>query len=293
MRRFFYLFQFVLVLFGLMLIGLFATSLLALIPMGNEFLSQWMIFAGQNILAFLLPAILAWRICFKAKIAAATGADVRPSALMLGIAVLVYAVAIPALNQIVYWNQEMHLPDVFSSFERWCREMEDLAQAQTAGLINNTNPGIMLVNILIIGVLTGIGEEFFFRGGLQRAMTYCGIHPHKAIWVSAVIFSLLHFQFFGFIPRALLGAWFGYLFWWSGSIWVNVFAHALNNSLVIVSAWCINKGFLTEEFDMFGVAIHSFPVCAAISASAVVLILYLLRNHLHGKPMKMLENIDQ
>lgn len=278
MTRFFEICQFVLVLFGLMICGLFLTSLLSFLPFqGHAF--QWTIFAGQNILAFILPSILAWKICFKQKPLVFIEADTLPTWKMLGFAVVVYALAIPALNQIVYWNQEIHLPEMFASFEEWCREMERLAEEQTEGLLSSTSIFDTLMNILIIAVLTGIGEEFFFRGGLQRMLIYCDINHHVAIWTAAVVFSAIHFQFFGFIPRVLLGAWFGYLYYWSESIWLNAFAHALNNSLVIVSAWLINMGYLSEEFDMLGVATDTFPWPALLS-TIIVAALIILRSKL-------------
>lgn len=280
MRRFIDICQFSLVLMGLMICGLFLTSCLAYIPISDLFVAQWVIFTGQNILAFILPAMLAWRICFKSRPLHAIEADVAPSGIMIAVAILLYAVAVPALNQIVFWNQEMHLPEMFAGFEEWCREMERLAEQQTEGLLSSKSIGVAVMNILVIGVLTGIGEEFFFRGALQRMLIHCRVNPHAAIWTAAVVFSILHFQFFGFVPRVLLGAFFGYLYWWGGSIWLSAMAHALNNSLVIVSAWCISNGFLSEEFDMFGVAKDSFPVWAFVSAAAFGIILYCFRARL-------------
>ncbi len=272
MKKFIDICQFVLVLMGFMICGLFLTTMIGLIPMNWQAL-QWCIIAGQNILAFILPAILTWKICFKTSPLKAIEADKVPSIRMIGIALLIYLVGIPALNQIVYWNQEMALPEFLSGFEQWCRQMEEQAEEVTKGLINTTDLLPTIVNLLLIGVLTGIGEEFFFRGAFQRMLIWCKVNPHVAIWTAATVFSALHFQFFGFIPRLLLGAFFGYLYWWSGCIWVNAFAHALNNSLVIVSTWCINKGFISEEFDMMGVYEGSVPVIAILSAIAVAIII--------------------
>lgn len=277
MKKFIDICQFLLVLMGLMICGLFLTTLLGLLPL-KGFSAQWTIFAGQNILAFIIPAILTWKFCFKTSPLQSIEAVQAPSLRMIGIALLIYIVGIPALNQIVYWNQEMKLPEFLSSFEHWCREMEQLAEEQTKGLLSSTEIFPTIMNILIIGVLTGIGEEFFFRGALQRMLVKCSVNAHVAIWTAAVVFSALHFQFFGFIPRVLLGAFFGYLYWWSGNIWVNAFAHALNNSLVIISSWCINKGIISEDFDMFGVSEDGFPTFAIISVIALaVIILFLLR----------------
>lgn len=275
MKRFIDICQFVLVLLGMALCGLFATTSISLLPLhGNAM--QWAIFAGQNILAFIIPAMLMWKLCFKVSPVRAMEADGIPSWRMIGIAILIYFVGMPALNQIVYWNQEMQLPEFLSSFEEWSRKLEELAEEQTKGLLSTTELFPTMMNILVIGVLTGIGEEFFFRGALQRGLEWCRINPHTAIWTSAFIFSAVHFQFYGFVPRMLLGAFFGYLYWWSGNIWVNAFAHALNNSLVIISNWCINKGYLSEEFDMVGVSDGSFPIAAIVSAIAVAVIIYTL-----------------
>ncbi|MDE5997046.1 MAG: CPBP family intramembrane metalloprotease [Muribaculaceae bacterium] len=277
MKNFIDICQFILVLMGLMICGLFVTSLLGLLPL-KGFDAQWIIFAGQNILAFILPAVLTWKLCFKMSPFHAIEAVKRPSLLMIAIALIIYLVGIPALNQIVFWNQEISLPAFLGPFEEWCRNMEQLAEEQTKGLLSSTNLFPIIMNILIIGVLTGIGEEFFFRGAFQRMLIWCKINHHVAIWIAAIVFSTLHFQFFGFIPRMLLGAFFGYLYWWSGNIWVNSFAHALNNSLVIVSTWCINKGLISEEFDMYGVSEGEFPYVAIISAIFVAAIIYFLNS---------------
>lgn len=278
MKRFIEICQFVLVLFGLMLIGLFVTTLIGSIPGVIGTLSgQWLIFGCQNVIAFMIPAILAWKICFHVSPFEALKAGLLPGLGITIFAIMAFIIAIPALNQIVWWNQEMHLPASFSGFEQWCRQMEDLAEAQTEALLNTSSVWQMLVNILVIGVLTGIGEEFFFRGALQGMLVRCKVNHHIAIWTSALIFSAMHFQFFGFVPRMLLGAWFGYLYWWSGSIWLNSLAHALNNSLVIVFSWLIGQGYLSEEFDMLGVSESGFPVIPIISALLFVLIVYSYR----------------
>lgn len=277
MKRFIEISQFVLILLGLALVGLFATTMLGLLPLhGNA--QQWTVFAGQNIFAFIVPAMLMWVISFKTSPLKAIGCEVMPSSKMIIIALLIYFLGMPALNQTVYWNQEMRLPEFLSSFEEWSREMEELAEAQTKGLLESTAIFPTLMNIFVIGVLTGIGEEFFFRGALQRGLAWCGVNHHTAIWTSAFIFSAIHFQFYGFVPRMLLGAFFGYLYWWSGSIWVNSFAHALNNSLVIISTWCINKGVLSEEFDMMGVEEQGFPWIATVSVTAVAAIILWLNS---------------
>ncbi|MDE5813952.1 MAG: CPBP family intramembrane metalloprotease, partial [Muribaculaceae bacterium] len=211
MKNFIIICQGVLTLFGLMICGLFVTNIIGLLPLEGD-AHQWLIFSGQNIFAFILPPLLIWKMQFKTSPLNSMGGEDAPTWRWFLIMLLIYFAAMPALNQIVFWNQEVHLPESMSGFEDWCRRMEKLAEDQTSGLLDSTDISTTVMNIFVIGVLTGIGEEFFFRGGLQRILTYCKVNHHVAIWTTAIVFSALHFQFFGFVPRVLLGALFGYLY---------------------------------------------------------------------------------
>lgn len=176
---------------------------------------------------------------------------------LLGI-LLFIVIGLPFMNQLIWWNSNMSLPDSMSAIERSFRMMEDNAAATTELMLSGTSVGSLIAGVLIVGVLTGISEEIFFRGALQKILCQ-GIGPYGAIWVAAFIFSLLHFQFFGFVPRLLLGAFFGYLFLWTRSIWASAFAHAVNNSIVVITMWLSNRGVITEVADDFGICKDGFP----------------------------------
>lgn len=282
MKKFLDICQACLVLFGLMICGLFLASLVVLIPVEAQggLVRQWLMFSAQNVFAFILPAVLAWKLCFKGNSLSDIGALSLPSARMIGIALAAYFISMPALNQIVFWNENVVFPDALASFEKWCQETEARAAAESKILLSVDAFWQMAVNVLVIGVLTGIGEEFFFRGGLQKLLARCGVSPHVAIWVAAFIFSALHMQFYGFIPRMLLGAWFGYLYRWSGNIWVSSFAHALNNSIAVLVSWLIHRNFLSDDFDSMGVADGSFPF--AFLCSVILVGIFLFTCHRQG-----------
>ena len=193
--------------------------------------------------------------------------------------VAVYILAMPAMNQLIAWNQAVHLPEWGSALETTLRTWEEqngkVAQQMLAG---NGITG-MLVSVLVVGLLTGFSEELFFRGGMQRIFTGLPISSATAVWVVAVIFSAMHFQFFGFIPRLIMGAFFGYLFVWTGSLWPSIFAHALNNSLVVLGAW-LTGSVVSDGFDTLGVAQNGqFPYAALGSAVATALFLWGFRNY--------------
>ena len=101
---------------------------------------------------------------------------------------------------------------------------------------------------------------------------------HIAIWITAIIFSAVHFQFYGFIPRVLLGAFFGYLALWSGSLWLPIFAHALNNSLVVISTWLTKRNTIDIDINKIGTEYSSesllFIAISVIATILGIIILY-------------------
>lgn len=192
---------------------------------------------------------------------------------ILGI-ILMFVLVMPALNQVIWWNSQLSLPDALKDVETWMREMESNAAEMQSILLSSTTIGGLISSILVVGVLTGFAEEVFFRGALQRIISSNGMNPHMAIFIAAFIFSLLHFQFFGFVPRLILGMFFGYIFYWTGSIWASSIAHAINNSIVVVTLYLTNNGFDISNIEQFGVdTTASFPTIAIISAVATGLLM--------------------
>ena len=185
----------------------------------------------QNIGIFIIPAIITARIFNPGKTMQAMQLNRMPGLLHLALMLLIYFASIPAMNVIVTWNESWQLPEALS----WMTDMEATAQDATEQMMNIASIGELITVILIVGVLTGMGEEFLFRGSLQRLMIERKINTHVAVWATAIIFSAIHLQAFGFVPRMLLGAFFGYMAVWSGSLWLPILAHALNNSLTTLS----------------------------------------------------------
>lgn len=134
-------------------------------------------------------------------------------------------------------NSDMHLPYWLSGVERWMIEKEDQANNAIDQLIVSHSFGIMTLNLLIIAIIPAIGEEFIFRGVFQKIFYNLFKSGHIAIWFTAFLFSALHFQFFGFIPRFILGLVFGYLFFWSGTLWLPVISHFVNNAFPVILAY--------------------------------------------------------
>jgi len=140
---------------------------------------------------------------------------------MLIYVLLISITIIPLVSFVVYWNQQLHLPEMFSKVETWMLKMEEHNNHILEIITNDPRLSILALNIFICAFLPAVCEEFFFRGTLQ---VFCIKHlknPHLAIWITGFIFSFIHLQFQGFFARWLLGVYLGYLFLWGGSIWLQ------------------------------------------------------------------------
>ncbi len=185
--------------------------------------------ALQNIGIFIIPAIIVAQIFNPGKAMQVMHLNKAPQFKHFILTLLLMFVAVPMMNAIITWNASWQLPEALS----WMREQENNAMETTAQMMAYTSYIELAVIILVVCVLTGIGEEFFFRGSLQRLMQESGLNVHIAVWGVAFIFSAVHMQVFGFVPRMLLGAIFGYVMLWSGNLWLPVIAHAINNTLAV------------------------------------------------------------
>ncbi|MDE7437935.1 MAG: CPBP family intramembrane metalloprotease [Muribaculaceae bacterium] len=226
----------------------------------------------QNLLVFCVPALIAAYINGHSAIRTLSLNVIPNCKALLGV-VISFAIGFIFFNQIIYWNDNISFPDSLSDIEASLRAMENAARDTSNIIMADSSVIGLLTNILVVGVITGFSEELFFRAGLQRMLSEA-MPKLIAIWVAAFIFSTLHFQFFGFVPRLLLGAFFGYLYVWTNSIWVSIFAHALNNSIVVLFEWMIIRGVLSSDFDSIGVAEHGFPILPLISLCLFILFMF-------------------
>lgn len=218
----------------------------------------------QDLLVFILPPIVTALLMTRLP---AEFLEVMRKPRLLSVLAVVAAmlVAIPAMNVVIAWNASIDLPETMS----WFKTAEANAQAMIAKLMGEPTIGNLIMSVLIVGCLTGFAEELFFRGGLQKLLMCTRMNPHVAIWLAATIFSLFHLQIYGFVPRLLLGAFFGYLMWWSGSLWLPVIAHALNNTLVVITDWLSKSNGSVPDIDSLGVGVSAGAVAVAL-VSAVL-----------------------
>ncbi len=139
-------------------------------------------------------------------------------------------------------------------------------------LVSAGSVQMMIANLIILAVLPAAGEEMIFRGVIQRMLGRILRRGDMAVWLAAFIFSAMHFQFYGFIPRFILGLVFGYLYYWTGNLWLPVTAHIINNSVTVISSWTEGWEEINEQSRML--AEHAFFLPLAAAGISLMLLFY-------------------
>ncbi|AKD02906.1 CPBP family intramembrane glutamic endopeptidase [Pontibacter korlensis] len=158
---------------------------------------------------------------------------VRSPWLLVLLSGLLIIAIMPANSVIINWNANMGFPDFMSGFEQWAREQEEQLAELTKLITQFSSVPELLIGLVVFAAIPAVGEELVFRGIAQRQIFRWSGNIHVAIWVTGIIFAAIHVQFFGFLPRAILGALFGYLYFWSGRIIVPIVAHFVNNGFTV------------------------------------------------------------
>lgn len=227
----------------------------------------------QSIGFFLLPGIFLYWI-FSTSTEQYFESRKSPGIKVVILLGLAFVVGMPLISWIVEINQNIELPYSFSSIEQELQNKEEQYAGLTKRLLVAPNIGHLLFNILMIAIIPAIGEEFLFRGVLQKLFKEITRNIHVSVLITAFIFSAVHGQFYGFVPRFLLGIFFGYLMVWSGTIWIPVVAHFINNAIAVVVYYVDGKNTISEGTGIFN---SSSAGTIVISAGLFIAVLFLIR----------------
>jgi hypothetical protein len=214
---------------------------------------------------FITPTLLYAHLCdFDFKLKASFSR--QTVLLVLAIMLLIN----PFIAFIYEWNMSLNLPD-------WMMNYDEKAEELTRLFLQMNSLGDLAFNLLVIAIVPAIGEELLFRGYLQQTFTKWLGKPHLAIIITAVLFSAIHLQFQGFLPRFALGIVLGYLLYWSGSLWLPIVAHLFNNAIAVIFTYPSFSSYasFTENTARWQEAFFSFM--------AVGLLVFLLQKNLSIK----------
>jgi uncharacterized protein len=179
----------------------------------------------SDVFLFIIPAIVIAFLVTKQKLQYLQVSSIGSFSLLI-MGVITILASMPFIGFIGELNARIPLPDLL-------QKMEDSGDAIEAALMAHHTVNDLIWNLIVIALAAAISEELFFRAGMQKIIIAMSKNIHVGIWITAIIFSAIHLQFSGFFPRMLLGVFLGYLFVWSGSIWVNIFAHFVFNGIQI------------------------------------------------------------
>lgn len=222
------------VVFGLV----FSSSLLFILQKlthANDTNAWWMLFE-QTIAATMtfLGSTFAYTYLTKSNPLAYLGLLKKGRIRLYLIATMALWFMMPVVNISTYWNEQLTLPASLQSIETLMRQMEDAAKEATLIMLSPNGIVGWLSVVFVVAFLAAACEELLFRGCIQKGIANKTGNKHIAVWCTAMVFSFIHFQFYGFIPRLILGVVLGYFYAYSGSIRIPIWAHFLNNFLSIV-----------------------------------------------------------
>lgn len=199
----------------------------------------------NHFFSFLIPGIAAAYLFYKVDWKEYLRIDGLPAAKYLLLGAVMIVVAFP-LAQLTYWlNSLLPLPD-------FLMDMEESTAELVKGLLVMNSPMELAFNLLVVALIPAIAEEIIFRGIIQSTFENILKNPHYAVWAAAVVFSFIHMQFEGFLPRVVLGLVLGYLFLWTRNLWVPILAHAVNNGAQVILAYAMPEQMEALEPEAMG-----------------------------------------
>ncbi len=180
-------------------------------------------------------------------------------------AVAVMVLALPLVNWLGELNRNIQFP---AGIEKWMKKSEEEAARTVQALLSRHTVKDLIINIVCIAGLAAVGEELLFRGIAQRLFIKIFKSPWVGIIIAAFLFSAMHLQFYGFLPRFVLGILLGVIYWYSGSLWTAIVAHFIYDAALITLVY-FNPSMINEETP---VKMNNIALMAAISFIIVALI---------------------
>ncbi len=232
----------------------------------HSWLATMLLQAINSLFSFTLTALIYWYLVEKRNIIFVEKGSPDP---LIWAAVLVLVISYIPFNGLIFeYNQKLPLPE-------WMVRSEKQLETLTKFLTQFPTFLHFLFGLFVIAVLPALGEELLFRGTLQKLFERWWGRPHLAVWLAAAVFSAYHMQFMGFFPRMILGAMFGYLYLWSGNLWVSIFAHFVNNGFVVLMIYLRGQKLVNIDVENAESVPLASALVSAVVAASLMRIIYL------------------
>jgi membrane protease YdiL (CAAX protease family) len=168
---------------------------------------------------------------------------------LVGLGLVLIVAFMPAVSMLTDLNQRLWLPANMHGIENWIKSKEAANDRLTHVIMQMTSLNDFFINLIIVGIAAGFCEELLFRGVLQNIIFKSTRKLHASIWISAILFSAFHMQFYGFVPRMCIGALLGYMYASGGSIYVNAAMHAFFNGLQVLLIYLYQADIIKINID--------------------------------------------
>ncbi len=228
---------------------------------------------SSQLFTFVFPPI-AYAFLVKDKPVNALGLK-KSKILWVFIGVAMIFAIMPFNSILAEWNANLTLPDSMSKIEQLMKQMQEAATEMIEKFVSVDTIGGLILNLFMIAGLAALGEELLFRSIIQTSLIKICKNAHLGILIASAIFSFIHFEFYGFVPRLILGMLLGYMFYFSGSIWIPMLMHFLNNGTVVLIYFLNNKGITNIDVDTFGQT--SIPILIISIVVMIVLFLFSIK----------------
>lgn len=207
---------------------------------GRQLLIQQLI---SQVCSLILPCFLFHKLIIKGSSASIGGII---EAKWLFKSMIFFLLLMPLVGLSAYLNQLLPLPDwVFQSETQMLELMKKMFHSKTAW--------DFLIAIIVIAIIPAIAEEWAFRGVLQKYLVQLTGKNWIGLLLASILFSAVHMQFLGFLPRFLLGWILGFVFLRTGNLWYSIFLHFMNNAIQVVAIYAMqdqNLDTLLEKSEM-------------------------------------------
>lgn len=224
--------------------------------------------SGQ-ISGFLIPPLF-YAALVKEKPLDSLGFKKMPVWALLGI-VAMFTV-LPFNSLLTEWNEGFTLPESMAGIEELLRTTEELAERVMTQLVSVDTIGGLIINILMIGALAAVSEELLFRSVIQPFSIKVCKNAFAGIAVTAVLFSAVHFEFYGFIPRIVLGFMLGYMYHVSGSIWTSMLMHFVNNATIVVLYYLSFNDIVEMDVEKFGSSENAVVIIGSLVMTVAIFV---------------------
>ncbi len=190
-----------------------------------------------SLIAFLLPAFILARVLSRRPFTA-LGFNTNVSLKQIALVILITFASMVLSGALGELNEKIPIP---AAWFAKAKAMEETYKAAMMSMAQMKSFGQYLLGLLVLGACPAIFEEVLFRGGFQQLFIGWTKNKWAGIILTSIFFSAIHFSYFGFLPRAVLGIVLGLVFYYSKNIWLNIFLHFLNNAFVVTQLYIISR----------------------------------------------------